>query len=314
MIEPTLFPALLSFLTVARTGSVGATARQRHRTSSAISQQVRRLESHLGVKLLERAGRGVRLTPAGEAALPAIGQLWTEVEMLFGHLATLSGQPVTTVRVAGSDYLGKALLIPVLRALLDAGVPARFEIVTTDSRDAIARVARGDSEFGVVSATTVAAGLESRHLFDQGFAWVGPRRPRGGSLVERLVREPVLRLGAESHGRRLLEDFLERRRLQPVSTIEVTSVSLMLAYITGGIGIGLVPVLALQDVERTRVAIEPADVPVTPVRVVSRPTARRTPVATQFITALETQGRRVAQRRGRPAWPQPTRAAKTVIG
>jgi hypothetical protein len=89
---------------------------------------------------------------------------------------------------------------------------------------------------------------------------------------------------------------------------------LMLAYITGGIGIGLVPVLALQDVERTRVAIEPADVPVTPVRVVSRPTARRTPVATQFITALETQGRRVAQRRGRPAWPQPTRAAKTVIG
>jgi DNA-binding transcriptional LysR family regulator len=314
MIEPTLFPALLSFLTVARTGSVGATARQRHRTSSAISQQVRRLESHLGVKLLERAGRGVRLTPAGEAALPAIGQLWTEVEMLFGHLATLAGQPVTTVRVAGSDYLGKALLIPVLRALLDAGAPARFEIVTTHSRDAIARVARGDSEFGVVSAATVAAGLESRHLFDQGFAWVGPRRPRRGTLVERLAREPVLRLGAESHGRRLLEEFLERRRLQPVSTIDVTSVSLMLAYITGGIGIGLIPALALHDIERTRVTIEPADVPVTPVRLVSRPAARRNAVAMQFTAALETQGRRVAQRLARPPWRQPSRAENTVIG
>ena len=37
MLEPGLFPALLSFLAVARTGSVGASARQRHRTSSASS-------------------------------------------------------------------------------------------------------------------------------------------------------------------------------------------------------------------------------------------------------------------------------------
>ena len=42
MLEPGLFPALLSFLAVARTGSVGASARQRHRTSSAISQQLSR--------------------------------------------------------------------------------------------------------------------------------------------------------------------------------------------------------------------------------------------------------------------------------
>jgi DNA-binding transcriptional LysR family regulator len=298
MIEPTLFPALLSFLTVARTGSVGATARQRHRTSSAISQQIRRLESHLGLKLLERAGRGVRLTPAGEAALPAIGQLWTEAEAVFGSLATLSGQPVTTVRVAVSDYLGKALLVPVLRALAGARLAVRFEIVTTHSRDAIARVARGDLEFGVVSAATVAGGLDARHLFDQPFAWVGPRRARGrrDSLVARLAREPVLRLGAESQGRRLLDDFLDRTRIRPVSTIDVTSVSLMLAYITGGIGIGLVPALALGDLAPGRVVIEAAEVPATPVRLVSRPSARRNPAVLRFVAALETEGRRAGAR------------------
>jgi DNA-binding transcriptional LysR family regulator len=297
-VDPTLFPALLSFLTVAQTGSVGATARQRHRTSSAISQQIRRLEQHLGVKLLERAGRGVRLTPAGEAALPAIGQLWTEAEQLFGHLATLSGQPVTTVRVAVSDYLGKALLVPVLAELLDARVPVRFEIVTTHSRDAMTRVARGDIEFGVVSAPSVGTGLEARHLFDQGFAWVAPRRARSRRepLVARLAREPLLRLGAESQGRRLLDEFLERRRLQPVSTIDVTSVSLMLAYVTGGIGIGLVPALALRDVAGARVVIEPADVPATPVKLVSRPSARRNPVALRFVAAVEAEGRRAAAR------------------
>src|SRR5512145_116004 len=117
MIDASLFPALVSLVTVARSGSVGAAARLHHRTSSAISQQIRRLETHLGVKLLERAGRGVRLTPAGEAALPAIDRLRVEAEALFGSLAALSSQPVTTVRVGVSDYLGKALLVPVLRAL-----------------------------------------------------------------------------------------------------------------------------------------------------------------------------------------------------
>jgi DNA-binding transcriptional LysR family regulator len=301
MLEPGLFPALLSFLAVARTGSVGASARQRHRTSSAISQQLRRLEMHLGVKLLERAGRGVRLTPAGEAALPAIDRLRVEAEALFGSLAALSSQPVTTVRVGVSDYLGKALLVPVLRALAAARVPARFEIVTTHSRDAAARVARGDLEFGVVSAATVAAGLEARHLFDQPFAWVGPRRgrERRESLVARLAREPVLRLGAESEGRRLLDDVLDGRRIRPVSTIDVTSVSLMLAYITSGMGIGLVPALALADLPPRRVVIETAAVPPTPVRLVTRPAARRSPVALRFAAAVEAEGRRAGARLAR---------------
>jgi DNA-binding transcriptional LysR family regulator len=301
MLEPGLFPALLSFLAVARTGSVGASARQRHRTSSAISQQLRRLETHLGVKLLERAGRGVRLTPAGEAALPAIDRLRVEAEALFGSLAALSSQPVTTVRVGVSDYLGKALLVPVLRALAAARVPARFEIVTTHSRDAAARVARGDLEFGVVSAATVATGLEARRLFDQPFTWVGPRRPRGRreSLVARLAREPVLRLGAESEGRRLLDDVLDGQRIRPVSTIDVTSVSLMLAYITSGMGIGLVPALALADVPPRRVVIEAAAVPATPVQLVTRPAARRSPVALRFAAAVEAEGRRAGARLAR---------------
>src|SRR6267142_367603 len=119
MINAALFPALETLLAVARTGSVGAAARQRHITSSAVSQQIRRLETHFGIKLFERAGRGVRLTTAGEAALPVVRELWTGAEAAFGQLAEMAGRPATTLRVAASDYLGKGLLAPVLRDLLD---------------------------------------------------------------------------------------------------------------------------------------------------------------------------------------------------
>ena len=298
MIDASLFPALLSLLTVARSGSVGAAARLHHRTSSAISQQIRRVEAHFGVKLLERAGRGVRLTPAGEAALPALLDLGEEVESVFGRLAEVSGRPITTLRVAVSDYLGKALLGPVVRGLLDRGAPLRFEIVTAHSREGTRLVTRGEVEFAVVTAAEAARGLEEQHLFDQPFAWVGPRRGRQGraGLAERLRREPLLRLAAESQGRRLLDEHLERERLEPVSTIDVPSVSLMLSYVSGGLGIGLAPALALSDVAPNRVVVERADVPSMPVKLLSRPSARRSPLASRFAAQIVEEGRRAGAR------------------
>jgi len=169
MIDAGLFPALETLLAVARTGSVAAAARQRHITSSAVSQQMRRLEAHFGITLLERAGRGVRLTALGEAALPVVRELWTGAESAFGQLAAMAGRPATTLRVAASDYLGKGLLAPVLRDLLDADPPVRFEIVTTHSRAGVRLVAAGDVDLAVVTGQETPRGLEDRHLFDQPF-------------------------------------------------------------------------------------------------------------------------------------------------
>src|SRR5262249_5630728 len=83
LINAALLQELETLLAVARTGSVAAAARHRHITSSAVSQQIRRLETHFDMKLLERAGRGVRLTAAGEAALPVVRELWTGAESAF---------------------------------------------------------------------------------------------------------------------------------------------------------------------------------------------------------------------------------------
>src|SRR4029077_7347724 len=278
MIDAALFPALETLLAVARTGSVGAAARQRHITSSAVSQQIRKIESHFGIKLFERAGRGIRLTATGEAALPVVRELWSGAEAAFGALAEMAGRPTTTLRVAASDYLGKGLLAPVLRDLLDADPPVRFEIVTTHSRASVRLVASGDVDLAVVTGQETPRGLEERHLFDQPFVWVGPRRGRDRTrLTERLRREPVLRLAAESRGRALLDQYFADERIRPVSTIDVPSVSLLLSYVSGGLGIGLVPALALAEAPADRVVSAPASVPALPGTVIWRLAAPRPP-------------------------------------
>ena len=299
VIDATLFPALETLLAVARTGSVGAAARQRRITSSAVSQQIRRLETHFGVKLLERAGRGVRFTSAGETALPVVRELWSGAESAFGQLAELAGHPAVTLRVAVSDYLGKGLLAPVLRDLLDEKPPVRFEIVTAHSRLGVRLVAAGDVDLAVVTGQETPRGFEDRHLYDQPFVWVGPRRSgrrdraSQASLEDRLTREPVLRLAAESRGRALLDQYLADNRIRPVSTIDVPSVSLLLSYVSGGLGIGLVPALALSEAPRDRVVSAPARVPALPVTLVWRSTARRQPALASLVDLLAAAGARV---------------------
>src|SRR5262250_4005466 len=298
MIDAALFPALETLLAVARTGSVAAAARQRHITSSAVSQQIRRLEAHFGLKVLERAGRGVRLTAAGEAALPVVRELWIGAESAFGQLAELAGHPTTTLRVAASDYLGKGLLAPVLRDLLDAEPPVRFEIVTTHSRAGVRLVAAGDVDLAVVTGQEIPRGLEGRHLFDQPFVWIAPRRTRRerAPLTERLRHEPVLRLAGESRGRALLDHYLAEHRIRPVSTIDVPSVSLLLSYVSGGLGIGLVPALALAEAPADRIVSAPARVPALPVALIWRPSARRQPALARLAALLATAGARAGTR------------------
>ena len=73
MAAPPPLPNLLAFEAVARRRSFALAAAELHLTASAISHQVARLESHLGVRLFERSAHGVRVSTAGEQYLARIG-------------------------------------------------------------------------------------------------------------------------------------------------------------------------------------------------------------------------------------------------
>ena len=293
--DPALIPALHDALIVAQTGSVGEAARRLRKTASAVSQQLRRIERRFGVALFERAGRGLRPSPAGETVLGSLTRLFDEASSLEGLLDELATERVTTLRVAASDYLGEALLLPVLRRLAADATPLRFDITTTNSVEAARLLADGLIDVAMVSSHRP-AGPDAVVLCRQRFYWIAPRRGRGRTqpLRARLAREPLLRLGAGSQGRRVLDEMLARLRLQPPSTIDVPSVSLVLSYARQGLGISLVPELALARGDRRRLVIEPADVAPIDVHLCCRPTLKRTRAVARFLEGLGEEARRAA--------------------
>ncbi|HET9955791.1 MAG TPA: LysR family transcriptional regulator [Polyangiaceae bacterium] len=292
-LDPALIPALYDVMIVARTGSVALAARRLNKTPSAVSQQIRRIADVLGVPLFERHGRGLRLTAAAEQVLPAATRLFDEAEAVFRLFGELSGAGVTTLRIAASDYLAKPLLVPVLRDLAHEQLPLHFEISTVHSEEALTRLERGDVEMAIATFQALRPGVSAIPLFEQAFYWIGPERlGRRRSLVERLTKEPLLRLGPGSFGRKLLDDVLERRGIRPVSTIDVPSVSLLLAYATGGVGIGLVPALPLETRDIRGAVLELAEVPRCPVQLVTRAGPSQVKVVQRFVERLLTEASR----------------------
>jgi DNA-binding transcriptional LysR family regulator len=288
-----LIPAFHDALVVAQTGSVGEAARRLNKTASAVSQQIRRIEQRFGLALFEKVGRGIRPSAAGEALLGSLTRLFDEAASLETLLGEMTAARVTTLRVAASDYLGEALLLPILRRLFSEGAPLRFEITTTNSIEAGRLAADGQVDVAVVS-TDRAVTADETQLCTQRFFWVAPRptskpaskRATAEPLRTRLGRGPLLRLRAGSQGRRVLDEYLGRLRLRPLSTIDLPSVSLLLSYVRQGLGMGLVPGLALRRDDRRHLTVEAADVPAIDVRLACRPTLKRTKPVARFLDGL----------------------------
>ncbi|MEM6385478.1 MAG: LysR family transcriptional regulator [Pseudomonadota bacterium] len=75
-------PSLRSFSTVARLGGISAAAERLGMAKSGVSRHVAQLEAHLGVRLLERTARSVKLTPVGEQLAQRIRSILAEVDLL----------------------------------------------------------------------------------------------------------------------------------------------------------------------------------------------------------------------------------------
>lgn len=306
-----LLPALFDSLTVARHGSVARAAEILHKTPSAVSQQLRRIEQHFGVQLFERVGRGIHLSAVGEAFLGPATRLFDEAESVFGLLGSMSASPLTPLRLAVSDYLGKELLAPVLRDIHESGAPLRFAITTAHSAESVRLLELGEVDAAIVSGEAPRPGLDEHLLFAQPFVWVMPRRDEPSSIHERLAREPLLRLAAGSLGRSLLDAYLERQGISPASTIDVPNVSLLLAYAAAGVGVGLTPALPLLEAGSDLVETLRAQVPSVPVKLALRANYRLSLPMAAFLERVKAQGASIARQLAAGAVharPRPKRA------
>ena len=125
-------------------GTIAAVADALQFTPSAVSQQLAVLEREAGVALLERAGRGVRLTDAAVVLVRHADALLERTELAEAELAAAAGGVAGRGRIASFQSVGLRLAVPAIRALAREAPGLRCELVEAEPEQSLPALTLGD--------------------------------------------------------------------------------------------------------------------------------------------------------------------------
>ncbi|MFJ9032895.1 LysR family transcriptional regulator [Streptomyces sp. NPDC102274] len=156
---------------LARYGSVSGAAEGLHVTTSAVSQQMAKLEREVGQRLLARNGRGVRLTDAGRLLADHAARILSQVEVAQSDIEAQRGRAVGEVRISAFPTAARGLLPAAIRALREGHPELRVRSRELEPEAGIRGVVRGDLDLAVVldwsnKRLPVPGGLATAHLLD----------------------------------------------------------------------------------------------------------------------------------------------------
>lgn len=129
---------------LAERGTIAAVADALQFTPSAVSQQLAMLEREAGVPLLERAGRGVRLTDAALVLVDHAEALLDRAARADADLAAAAGTVAGRGRIAGFESVALRLALPAMESLAREAPRLRCEFVEAEPEDALPALAVGD--------------------------------------------------------------------------------------------------------------------------------------------------------------------------
>jgi DNA-binding transcriptional LysR family regulator len=125
-------------------GTIAAVADALQFTPSAVSQQLGILEREAGVPLLERAGRGVRLTDAALVLVGHADALLQRAALAEADLAAAAGTVTGRARIAGFQSVLVHLAMPAIEALGRDAPRLRCEVIEAEPEQALPALALGD--------------------------------------------------------------------------------------------------------------------------------------------------------------------------
>ncbi|TDD17158.1 LysR family transcriptional regulator [Nonomuraea diastatica] len=235
-------------LAVARTGSLTAAARELHYSQPSVSHHLAKLEAETGAKLIQRAGRGIRLTDAGRLlagrAAEIIGRLDATSEELAAHVGLRTGR----VRLAAfPSALGT--FIPKAAGLLAAAHPGlRLELTETEPPEALRLLRAGRADVAVMFRYDDTApednGLHMIHLFDD-LSYLVSSTPAGGLHSDLAEHADSPWIAGCDRCRSHLLDICDKAGFAPRISFTSDDIVAVQALVAAGLGLTLLPGLAL---------------------------------------------------------------------
>jgi DNA-binding transcriptional LysR family regulator len=249
---------------VRRHGSVTAAATELHYAQPSISHHLSRLEAQTGARLLQRVGRGIRLTEAGHLLADRAAEIIGRVDSATAELSTLVGLNAGRVRLAGFGSVMSSL-VPQAAAILAQQHPG-LELGLTDAHpeDALQQLRAGHVDVAVIFRYDDTAPEDDSvrlfHLLDDPLFLL---TTGGGTTLTEHEDTPWI-AGCERCRSHLVE-MCEQAGFSPRLAYTTDDMVVMQTLVAAGMGVTTIPGLALRAhrhpaITATRLPVPPRQI------------------------------------------------------
>lgn len=260
--HPPTFRQLQFLVALADQGSFSKAAGACHVTQPTLSAAVREVEGLLGVQLVERQARGAQLTPSGATVVDRARRILADVDDLV-LAANDSGQPLTGNFRLGAIPTIAPYVLPDLSSQLRAGYPSLKLILREDITTRLLEGLRSRVlDAAIIALPWDMRGIETETLFEDPFLVASPADhpfARQSNVSMEDLKNTDLLLLDEGHCLRAHAlaacEFAPRQN----EDLSATSLHTLLYMVGGGIGVSLIPKLAVDAGvgSRSNIAVRP---------------------------------------------------------
>jgi LysR family hydrogen peroxide-inducible transcriptional activator len=244
------------FCAVADSGSFSRAAEHCHVSQPSLSQQILKLESELGARLFDRLGRSVRLTEVGKTFLPRARAVLRELESARGDVVESKDSVSGHVTVGVIPTVAPYFLPPVLAAFSKRFAESAVTVVEEITPVLLERLRAGTIDIAVLALPVRGHEFDALPLLTEPLFAALPKKhalARRTSIALRdLRKEPFLLLRDGHCFRENAVAACDRARISPQVVFESGQFSSLLALVGAGVGVSLVPAMAVDRRSQVR--------------------------------------------------------------
>lgn len=229
------------FLEVVKAGGFHRAAASLHIAQPAISVAIRRLEEELGIRLLAREGKKVRLTVEGQIFFPRAVAFEELLKNVVLEMSELRGLERGELKIGLPSMLASHVFPTVIKNFHQAHPGLHISVMGGGGVRIADLIARGEVELGVIAGANVPEGLEYWPLLrEEMVACVatGHRLASAPTItLDEFASERLFLFERGYYQRELLESSFMKKRINPEVAFETNHVSLLASMTSGGNGI-----------------------------------------------------------------------------
>ena len=243
---------LRTFRMVAETLNFTRAAERLHVNQSAVSHQIKMLETELGEPLFIRSKRGVSLSQAGKTALGYVERILDETEALRERISGRERALRGPVRAAAATQAFVHLFAPLFESFMRDHPEVELTFRTTVSTEqTVADILTGAADVGFASIAVYSPGLRVTPLFEDELVLVVGKKHRFAAAAEvsikQLEKEKWILFERGASIRRATDEFFNRIGVQPTLALESNDTYFVKLMVEHGMGVSLLPVWAVRD-------------------------------------------------------------------